>query len=127
MSTDLNPYESPPPTPDDPSAEAPQDEESNVFTSVFLIIAGAFFCITSFYVVFGHGLESLVSAYRETQESEFAIIFMTFYGFTGGFTCLFHLSHLILGRPKQAIAGIYAIGLAVGITSIGVVIMKMFA
>jgi hypothetical protein len=90
-----------------------------------MIFAGLFFLVSSFYVLLGSGIGPLFSAYRELGPFPFA--FMFFYGVAGGFTALFHLTHLLRGWPKQHLAGIYAIAIALAAAGIAVLVMKFVA
>ena len=120
---DPNPYQSP------NSAAQPQATEQSqsrgVGTSVFFILVGLFFCLLSFYLLFGHGLDKLLSAYRSL--GRFYVLFMVFYGFTGGLTAVFHLSYLFRGWPKQSLAGIYAIFIALGLVAVAAAILEFIA
>ena len=90
-----------------------------------MILVGAFFCVMSFYAVFGHGVSGFVSSYRSV--GWFSVAFMVFYGFAGGLTSVFHLTYLLRGWPKQAMAGIYAIGIALGLAGTVVAVMEFIA
>jgi hypothetical protein len=114
-----NPYQ-PPHEPAEPPA--PQLGHRDVVPmSIFMIISGAFFCVASFYVLLGQGIDSFLASYRSV--GRFPLAFMIFYGCAGGLTSLFHLSYLIRGWPKQHLAGVYAIVLALGLTGLAMAIM----
>jgi hypothetical protein len=87
-----------------------------------MIAAGLFFCIVSFYILFGHGIGAFLTNYRTIGPWAFG--FMNFYGFAGGFTACFHLSYLIAGRPKQHWAGIWAIAISLMLTGAAVVALE---
>lgn len=120
MASETNPYE--PPYESDP----PPDQEPGrrrVLTSVLMVVVGISFCVASFFVIFGHGLDALTSTYRTLGTFPFAYMF--FYGCAGGLTTLFHLSYLIRGWPQQHLAGLYAIGLALALTGLAAAIMEV--
>ena len=116
-----NPYE-----PSHLPAEAPARERGQregVPISAFMIVAGAFFCVASFYAILGHGVEALLSSYRSL--GWFPVAFMVFYGCAGGLTSLFHLLYLLRGWPQQHLAGVYAIVLALALAGLTVAIMEL--
>jgi hypothetical protein len=117
-----NPYQSPT-SPDEDPAVAP-DRERRPGVSVVMIAVGLFFFIASFYVLFGHGIAAFLASYRTIGPWAFG--FMTFYGFTGALTALFHLAYLISGRPKQHWASFLAIGFALGLSSIAVLAVELW-
>ena len=88
-----------------------------------MILGGAFFCVTSLYVVFGHGITAALGGYE--RHGPFSFAFIVFYGVTGGFTATFHLSYIIRGWPTQIMAGMYAIGLGLTVALASVLIMKL--
>jgi hypothetical protein len=90
-----------------------------------MIVAGAFFCVASFYSILGGGVDFLLSSYRRMGWFPFA--FMVFHGMTGGFTALFHVSYLVRGRPQQSLAGMNAIAIGLGGAAIAVVAMESIA
>lgn len=117
-----NPYEAP--LEPAPRVRASGQREG-VGVSVFMIIAGAFFCVASFYAILGQGIGPLVANYRHL--GWFPVAFMVFYGSAGGLTSLFHLGYLLRGWPQQHLAGMYAIGLALGLASVAIAIMEVVA
>ena len=88
-----------------------------------MIVVGTFFFAASFYTIFGHGFDTFLSTYRSL--GRFSIAYMVFYGSAGGLTSAFHLSYLVRGWPKQSLAGVYAIGIALGLAGFAVAIMEI--
>lgn len=121
--TDSNPYRPPDSAALDQTAVLPRREGAR--TSIFMILAGLFFCTASFYVLLSHGLAPLWNAYRAGES--FGIWFMTFYGIMSGLTALLHFSYLLRGQPDQAKAGLYAIGIAIGLTCVAAAAMEILA
>lgn len=118
--SDPNPYQAP-----YAPAEAPRTKHGQrpgIFASLFMIAAGAFFCVASFWVILGHGVDALLANYRGIGWFPFG--FMVFYGCTGGLTALLHLSYLLRGRPQQHLAGLYAIVLGILLGSAAVAVME---
>lgn len=118
-----NPYE-PPLEPVQPQV-GERDQRSGVLTSLLMIVVGAFFCVTSFYVILGHGWEALLSCYPTL--GRFPVAYMVSYGFAGALTTLFHLSYLIRGWPQQHLAGLYAIVLAIGLACLAIALLEFIA
>ena len=50
---------------------------------------------------------------------------MIFYGCAGGLTSVFHLSYLVCRWPTQSMAGVYAIGIALGLAGFAVAIVEI--
>jgi hypothetical protein len=115
-----NPYQSPSIATEEPVR--PRDRERRPGFSVFMIAAGLFFCLVSFYTLFGHGIGAFLANYRTLGAWVFG--FMNFYGFAGGFTACFHLSYLIVGRPRQHLAGIWAIAISLMLTGAAIVALE---
>lgn len=88
-----------------------------------MILAGAFFCVASFYALFGHGFDDFLSSRRSL--GRFSTLSLVFYGVAGGLTSVFHLSYLVRKWPKQPMAGIYAIGIALGFTAVAALILEL--
>jgi hypothetical protein len=123
VGTDRNPYRSPTTT-DHPNASG-EKHKKGIAISVFMILAGAFFCIASFFAVFSHGLDWFWRHYRSSER--FWLVFTIFYGTASGLTMVLHLSYLLRGRPKQAMAGLYALAIALGTTFVGFMLLEAFA
>jgi hypothetical protein len=121
VSADPNPYQPPQVA---IAEEASQlKPRSNVSFSIFMIVAGTFFFVTSLYIVFGHGITAAITSYK--RDGPFSFAYMVFYGITGGFTAMFHASYLIRKWPTQVMAGMYAIAIGVTITVAVVLIIKL--
>lgn len=116
-----NPYQSPI-IPLEPRGESGGGRE-RVGTSVAMILVGLFFCVTSGCVVLADGFAGMEEACR--REGYFFVAYGTFYCFAGGLTCVFHVCYLICGRPAQHLAGIWAIGLALGLAGLVVAVIKL--
>jgi|GEM_PF-4882744 len=90
-----------------------------------MILAGLAFCVGSFYALVGHGIFAFWNVYQEPHR--FPIWFLLFYGFVSGLTSLFHILYLTRGKPQQHLAGVYAIGCAVGLTCVAIAVLEMLA
>ena len=109
---DFNPYKSPESTPENSTGKGAPKRRVGI--SLFMILGGTFFCVASFYALFGHGIEGFQIAARES--GRFIPLFLIFYGTGSGLTAVFHLAFLLRGRPKQYLAGLYAFGFALLVT-----------
>lgn len=117
------PAESNPYRPPHQESSSPLDTDAKsggTLFSVFMIVAGVFFCVASLGVVFVPGLSELPRLYKSGW---FVVTFMIFYGVLGGATALFHLSYLTTGWPTQALAGMY--GIATGLVFAGLFMVIM--
>ena len=118
-----NPYQPPAATPR--HSRAGWRQRKGLAVSVFMIVAGLAFCFGSFFALLANGLDPLLEAYPSV--GRFPIWFLIFYGFVSGLTSAFHLLYLLRGWPQQAIAGIYAIGCALGLTAITAAVLEVVA
>lgn len=87
-----------------------------------MILGGLVFFFSSTHALFGRGPDYLTYAYHSI--GRFAFAFLLFYGLAGFFTAAFHFSYLAFGKPNQAFAAIYAIGIAVGLVLVSLALME---
>jgi hypothetical protein len=90
-----------------------------------MMLAGLFFCLASGHVLLVGGFAGLLDACR--REGYFFAGYMTFYCLAGGLTCAFHACYIVCGRPAQHLAGIWAIGLALGLAGLVVAVLMLAA
>ncbi len=121
MDDNVNPYE--PPKSDAMSDVAPE-ARSNIAGSVLMVVAGALFFGSSAYFLRLIVLGRMLS--RDQPTGLLLIAFFVFYGLAGLFACVFHSLYLLRGWPRQGIAGLYAIGLSLVISTLIVVLIREF-